>query len=110
MKKKFIVIDDILKFISEYNKKYKTKLNIQSEPEELELINQISDYLLNLIYGIENEDLECDENSQINIESNNSNNSIDISIEVEDDSSNEDNENILYIDEFKPKIINNRNK
>ena len=45
MKKKFSVIDDILKFISEYNKKYKTKLNIhniiQSEPEELELINKI---------------------------------------------------------------------
>ena len=30
MKKKFSVVDDILKFISEYNKKYKTKLNIHN--------------------------------------------------------------------------------
>ena len=77
MKKKFSVVDDILKFISEYNKKYKIKLNInniiQSEKEELELINKMSDYLLNLIYGIENDDFEYDENSQINIEYNNSN-------------------------------------
>ena len=71
------IIDDILKFISEYNKKYKIKLNIhniiQSEQEELELINKMSDYLLNLIYGIENDDFECDENSQINKEYNYSN-------------------------------------
>ena len=109
-KRKFSFIDDILKFIWDYNRKYKTKLNIyniiQSEPEELELINKISDYLLNLIYGVENEDLECDENNQFNIESNNP---IDISNEGGDDSSNEDNQNILYVDEFKPKIINNRN-
>ena len=77
MKKKFSVIDDILKFISEYNKIYKTNLNIhniiQSEQEELELINKMSEYLLNIIYGIENDDFEYDENSQINIEYNNSN-------------------------------------
>ena len=50
--------------------------------------------------------LSNDENNQFNIESNNS---IDISNEEGDDSSNEDNQNILYVDEFKPKIINNRN-
>ena len=58
---------------------------------ELELINKIYNYLLNLIYGIDNEDLECDKNSQINIESSNSNN---ISNEEEDINSKEDNENI----------------
>ena len=110
VKNKFSVVDDVLMFISEYNKKYKTKLNIhkiiQSDQDELELINKISDYLLNLIFGIEKKDLENDENSQINIEYNDS---IDISNEEGDDSSNEDNENRLYVDEFQPKIINNKN-
>ena len=43
-KKKFSIIEDILKFISNYNSKYNTKLNIyniiQSESEEINIINK----------------------------------------------------------------------
>ena len=52
--KKFSIIEDIYKFITNYNEKYKTKLNvkliIQSDEEDMENIYNISKKIIDLFY------------------------------------------------------------
>ena len=48
-KEKFSIIDDILKFVKNYNNKYKSNINIniilQSNKDEKEIINKICNYV-----------------------------------------------------------------
>ena len=63
------MVQDILKFASKYNAKYKEKLNIhiiiQGDNEEINLINKLSNYLLDLLLGIESKETN---NEQKNLE------------------------------------------
>ena len=111
--KKFIIIDNIIKFISDYNYKYKTNLNIhniiQGDSEEINNINNVCDYLLNLFYGLEKEELEnnfnIDENNnQISNDFNENEDLVESLKENSDQSSSDENDNIVYnSDEFEPK-------
>ena len=105
--------------IKNYNEKYKDKLNIhniiQGEPEENKIINKVCDYLLNLFYGLESDELISENNSDKN--QNIFKNEI---LEFKDDintntfqDNEESSDNILYLDEFEPKRNNtykNKNK
>ena len=78
----FSVINDILEYISNFNKKYKTKINfiniIQGDEEDKKKIFKICDYLLDIfldIYPEENEDKH--ENKNENIEEELDNDAID---------------------------------
>lgn len=97
--------------MSDYNKKYKDKLNffkiIQSGEEEYRIINKICNYLLNLFYDIEEDELE-----DVNNEENK-----DIfefeedeklhSEENEENSEKLDSDNIIICDEFEPELKKN---
>ena len=70
-KEKFSIIEDITNFISNYNSKYKSNLDIyniiQGDSDEINLINKVFDYMLNIFYGYEKEDIE----NNLNINDNN---------------------------------------
>ena len=63
---KFSIVEDIISFISNYNNKYKEKLDfkliLQSDLENLEIINKIAGYLLDLYFDITLKDEESDLN------------------------------------------------
>ena len=79
---KFSIVEDIISFISNYNNKYKEKLDfkliLQSDLENLEIINKIAGYLLDLYFDITLKDEESDLNlyndllSDINYDENSS--------------------------------------
>ena len=56
-REKFSVINDIYKFISNYNKKYSNKINInhiiQGDKEDLNIIYKITYYMLDLLYNMD---------------------------------------------------------
>ena len=70
-KEKFSIIEDIINFISNYNSKYKSNLDIyniiQGDSDEINLISKVFDYMLNIFYGYEKEDIE----NNLNINDNN---------------------------------------
>ena len=132
---KFSIIKDIIDFITKYNDKYKSELNIniliQSNGEEMVAINKICDYVLEFFFDIyeneyivnennyinEDENINSVQNNQninINLSQNNNNlNCINIEKSGEDENdseSNDDDEDVVGFDEFYPKIIKNKKK
>ena len=111
---KFSIINDILTFITNYNKKYRTNIDIniiiQSEEEDFNIIIKVCDYMLDLFLDIYENDLDLEEK--------NDNNSLDeeyVSFfnanknEFEDSFKNEESEakesaEIINLDEFFPKF------
>ena len=117
---KFSIINDIYKFIDQYNEKYKTTINIhniiQNEGgDESEIINKVCNYLLTLFYDYEEEDEDLEnENSKndedIIIENNKNKNEIDINdysdaLEINNKDIDEENieEDDLNFEVFYPK-------
>ena len=53
-KEKLSIIEDIINFKSNYNHKYKSKLDIhniiQGESDGINIINKVFDYMLNIFY------------------------------------------------------------
>ena len=60
----FSIINDIITFISNYNNKYKQKLDfnliLQSSEEDMNLVYKTADYLLDFYFDIVAKDEECD--------------------------------------------------
>ena len=81
--KKFSVVDDILLFIKNYNDKYHTKINtnliIQSDENNMKIINKICIYLLDIFFDIYYEE---DNNQELDND--------DLDDEIVSDSINED--------------------
>ena len=117
---KFSIINDIYKFIDQYNEKYKTTINIhniiQNEGgDESEIINKVCNYLLTLFYDYEEEDEDLEnENSKndedIIIENNKNKDEIDINdysdaLEINNKDIDEENmeEDDLNFEVFYPK-------
>ena len=59
-KEKFSIINDIYEYLNNYNKKYSSKINIhniiQSEKDELKIINKISNYLVEMFFNLDIEE------------------------------------------------------
>ena len=117
-----MLIQDILKFISHYNDKYKEKLNIhriiQGDNEDINLINKVSNYLLDLLFGIESEDSNNEQKNMENIDensnesSNKDNNISDEESQINgNESSDSDEEDLSFVkDEFEPKLKKDRKR
>lgn len=77
-KKKFSIINDIYRFIEQYNSKYSTNINIhtiiQGNKEDTEIINKVSNYLLETFFDYEEENEDNEEDDKNIIQDNNPNN------------------------------------
>lgn len=77
---KFSIINDIYTFISNFNSKYKTKLDfniiLQSEEEDLLIIEKVSNYLLEIFldyYAEEDKNIKDNINNEEEVEKHNKN-------------------------------------
>ena len=106
---KFSIINDIIKFISNYIKKYGSNIDIinkiQGDNDDNKIISKISIYILDFIFDIdENDSDNSDDIENVNyeeFESDKENYQNNILLE-EDEKENNDNEQ-LYFDVFYPK-------
>jgi hypothetical protein len=102
---KFSIIGDILKFVKNYNNKYKTNINInlilQSSEDEKETINKICNYILDFYFDINGEE------EDLQIEDNNLNNEFidEIKLENKEENSDNDESKELNFDEFFPRVL-----
>ena len=118
-KKKFSIINDIYRFIEQYNSKYSTNINIhtiiQGNKEDTEIINNVSNYLLETFFDYEEENEDNEEDDKNIIQDNNPNNLSDKEEElleekelkenyIENSEDEEDNKKeSLIFEEFYPK-------
>ena len=85
---KFSIINDIYEYLNNYNKKYSSKIDIhtiiQSDKDELKIINKISNYLVDMFFNLElDEDLIDNNDNIINEIENNIDNNFNIQYENE---------------------------
>ena len=104
-KEKFSIINDIYEYLNNYNKKYSSKINIhniiQSEKDELKIINKISNYLVELFFNLDIEENYIN-NSGEEINNENENNLEDFfKIQYEKENN--------FIDDFEVSIENKEN-
>ena len=131
---KFSIINDIYQFIKNFNSKYNTKLDfniiLQSDEEDLKIIDKVGNYLLEIFLDYYNDDSQSLKNKNLgnneinddNIDENNNNDDdkknyyknteikeYEDDLKLEDDS-NEDDNNPLNLEIFYEKNKNNKKK